>query len=86
MIPILPAALIDILDAPVPFLIGITRRQLDELSEERFEGRLIVNIDCVRKLHVEECARPVVVPDFGGLKKKLNPMFKRFSISRETAF
>ena len=45
MIPILPAALVEILDAPVPLLVGITARQFEELEEDRFENKAVVNID-----------------------------------------
>ena len=38
MIPILPAALTEFLEAPVPLLVGITSRQYKELEEDRLEN------------------------------------------------
>ena len=83
MIPILPAALLDILDAPVPFMVGITGSQLDLLEEERFENRVLVNIDTVELITDLSNTLPVVSPDFNGLKGKMKGHFRKFQAGGE---
>ena len=75
MIPVLPAALIDIIDAPVPFLVGISARQFKTIERDRFDDKVVVQLDEGKLIPGSEEIRQ---PEFKGLKKTLATLYRKF--------
>ena len=62
-------------------MVGISSSQLEQIEEERFENRIIVNIDEVEVLSEDLASTlPVVGPEFNDLRGKLKPLLAKFKV------
>jgi len=70
LIPILPRPLIEVLEAPLPILVGITNQMYRDttLSEEERKSKIWVFLDTAT---VDWSGEPVKAPKFRGLRKEI---------------
>lgn len=59
-VPILPQNLLDYLEAPVPFIVGVSH-----INRRNFDG-LIVDIKS-NKITYNRCSQPPIIPEFNKL-------------------